>query len=175
MIESLHHRYAALLYDKCVRILADAGEAEDAVQETMLSAYSALDRFDESLGGYLPWLYRIATNVCLKQLRTRRRKGATPCDTLAERVSADATLDPDATDPRGRDPVRRLHYRRMLEQLVDRVDKRTLEIVVAHFVDGLDQSEIAKQLGISRRAVVKRLSKLRGREHAELAEALQHG
>ncbi len=53
--------------------------------------------------------------------------------------------------------------RRVLEQIIDEQDERGLSIVVAHFVHGMTQEEIAAWLGVSRRAVVKRLTVLRTR------------
>ena len=63
------HRRPLLAY--CYRMLGSPFEAEDAVQDTMLRAWRALDSFDgrSSLG---TWLHRIATNVCLDRLRRRR-------------------------------------------------------------------------------------------------------
>ena len=51
--------------------------------------------------------------------------------------------------------------RRELERLVEGLDPRGQEILVACCVDGMTQEEIAASLGISRRAVVKRLAALR--------------
>lgn len=61
------------LHVHCYRMLASFDEAEDAVQETLLNAWRAREGFDGSLL-FRAWLYRIATNVCLDQLRRNARR-----------------------------------------------------------------------------------------------------
>lgn len=62
----------------CYRMLGAGAEAEDAVQETMLQAWQAADRF-EGRAGVRTWLYRIATNVCIDMGRSPQRR-ARPMD-----------------------------------------------------------------------------------------------
>jgi RNA polymerase sigma-70 factor (ECF subfamily) len=70
------HRGA--LYAHAYRMLGSAADAEDAVQETLLSAWRGLARF-EGRSSFRSWLYRIATNASLKLIE-RRPKRVLPID-----------------------------------------------------------------------------------------------
>src|SRR5262245_53490428 len=57
----------------CYRILGSLQDAQDMLQETLLSAWRGLDGFQER-ASLRAWLYRIATNRCLNALRDRGRR-----------------------------------------------------------------------------------------------------
>jgi RNA polymerase sigma-70 factor, ECF subfamily len=81
----------AALTAHCRRLLGSGFEAEDAVQETFLRAWQAIDRF-EGRASLRTWLHRIATNVCLDmQAATQRR--ARPVDLASWRAPGSAASD----------------------------------------------------------------------------------
>lgn len=71
------HRPA--LTGHCYRMLGSVVDAEDAVQETMLRAWKAMDDFRER-SSLKTWLYRIATNVCLDTIEAGKRTRVRPVD-----------------------------------------------------------------------------------------------
>jgi RNA polymerase sigma-70 factor (ECF subfamily) len=71
-------QYRHELTGYCYRMLGSIYEAEDAVQDTMVRAWRALPEFEDRTG-LRPWLYRIATNVCIDLLKGRSRR-ALPMD-----------------------------------------------------------------------------------------------
>jgi RNA polymerase sigma-70 factor (ECF subfamily) len=71
-------QYRRPLTGYCYRMLGSAFEADDATQETLVRAWKNADTF-EGRSAVRSWLYRIATNVCLDMLRSRKRR-ARPMD-----------------------------------------------------------------------------------------------
>jgi RNA polymerase sigma-70 factor (TIGR02960 family) len=67
------------LHVHCYRMLGSFQDAEDALQDTLLDAWQGLGGFEER-ASVRTWLYRIATNRCLKTLRSARRRPATEWD-----------------------------------------------------------------------------------------------
>ncbi|MDE3076997.1 MAG: sigma-70 family RNA polymerase sigma factor [Chloroflexota bacterium] len=77
--EELVLRYQNRLYSLSFRMTGDDVEAHDLTQEAFLRCYAALASFNPSLR-FAPWLYRIATNLCINFLQSSRvrRRGANP-------------------------------------------------------------------------------------------------
>lgn len=126
------------LYWHVRRLVVVHEDAEDAIQETFVRAYDALDTFRGSGAELRAWLYRIATNCALTQLRRRRHSLLTSLDEvsreLAERVADEspATADRDLAT---------------LQRAVLGLPLRQRLTFTLRYYDGLPYAEIARILG----------------------------
>lgn len=96
-----HHRRELTGY--CYRMLGSSFEAEDAVQETMVRAWKAYDRF-EGRSSVRSWLYSIATNVCYDSLNGRQRR-ARPMDLQGPQTGDPANLGQPLVESTWLEPV----------------------------------------------------------------------
>lgn len=166
------HRVA--LTGHCYRMLGSAAEADDAVQETMVRAWKAIDRFEER-SSMKTWLYRIATNVCLDALAQAKKTKARPIDgplgtTDDELVSHDRThwLEPipDAKAiPSDADPaeaaILRESIRLAFVHALQSLPARQRAVLLLSEVLGWPATEIADALEMSVAAVNSALQRAR--------------
>ena len=90
--EELQNRYSRQLYRRIQSITRNHEDAEDALQETFLRAYVALDSF-EGRSQFASWLTRIAINSALMVLRGRRRRAEVSFEAPSELPEDAQTID----------------------------------------------------------------------------------
>jgi len=149
---ALVERYQGLVYNVCLRMLGEAAAAEDAAQETFLSAYRALERFRG--GSFRAWLLRIAANLCYDELRRRRRRPL-PLEAAAA-VLAPAEQSPHQAYLQGELAA---HIQRGLASLPP--DQRLA--LVLRDVQGLSYEEVAQAMRVSLGTVKSRIARGRAR------------
>ncbi|MBA2428005.1 MAG: sigma-70 family RNA polymerase sigma factor, partial [Actinobacteria bacterium] len=138
----IYDHYASTVRGVCWRMLRDKDDAQEATQETFLRVYQALGRFN---GRYQlgPWITRIATNVCLDQLRGRncRPQAATSIDDMATELPGDQLTPEEAY-------LSKLESSRVREVLDTMPSTHRAAIILREF-EGLSYREIALALGAS--------------------------
>jgi RNA polymerase sigma-70 factor (ECF subfamily) len=144
----------------CVRILGDRHAAEDAAQETFISAYRAIGRFEGT--NLKAWLYRIAVNQCRDELRRRKRRGlAVSIDTPYE-DDEESRLDVPDTAAGAPELVEQRELGAALNALLLMLPDEQREAVVLVDVHGYPYEEVAAMTGASVGTVKSRI--FRGRE-----------
>ena len=130
------------LYAYVATLLGDRGAAEDVVAQAFERAYRRRASFDRRRGSERAWLFGIARNAALDELRRRRRTAAL----IAEPAEAVAPDDEDHA-------ARRADVRAALARLAP----RDRELIALRFHGGLGNAEVAALLGTSESNVGTRL------------------
>lgn len=146
-VESLYRKYGAMVLRRCLQLLGNEEMAADAMQETfmrMLRPGSRLHaRYPSSL------LYRIATNVCLNALRTRKRRPAVSAEPILETIA-----DPDHMEDRILDSCE-------LEMVFSGSPGGTRTAAEMLYLEGRTLAETAAHVDLSVSGVRKRIRSLR--------------
>jgi RNA polymerase sigma-70 factor, ECF subfamily len=164
-LDTLLRRHYDRIYAVCRRVTGHDADAADAAQEAMIAIVRGLGRFD-GRSSFGTWIYRIATNASLDELRRKRRRpvAALPPDRDGGRT------DIEVADPDAGIRVDGLGDRLLLDRALAELAEDFRIPVVLRDVGDLDYAEIAAVLGVPVGTVKSRIA--RGR--AALATALGH-
>lgn len=154
----LVRRHQKRVYRLALHLLRNSAEAEDVTQETFVRAYGALDRFDGRSEPYT-WMYRIAVNLSLNAIRSRKSSQRT---TSADDPRMESLLV-DLQSSQG-NPAAATEDRALAQALLEGIEglsdvlRTTLILVI---VDGVSHSDASRSLGCSEGTVAWRVHEAR--------------
>jgi RNA polymerase sigma-70 factor, ECF subfamily len=140
VIEELYNRYKGHILLLCRRYIKDASDSEDVVQIVFLKAWRSLEKFEDK-SGHFTWLYRIAVNECLNYLKKHRHETVEFDET--KWLVQDKPFSPEE-----------MHY--LWNRILNSIDQKERSIIFLHAIEGLNISEVADVIGISRQALHKK-------------------
>lgn len=143
----------------CCRIAGDTRDGEDATQETMLRIVRGLHAFDQR-SSFSTWVYRIATNTALDELRRRQRRPISVDPTTPDSDDAPPGLSAQI-DPLTSQEIERVAGRMAIQDAIDALSEAHRSVVVLRDVAGLEYAEIAAVLEIPEGTVKSRLARAR--------------
>jgi RNA polymerase sigma-70 factor, ECF subfamily len=135
--EALYRRAMPRVYGYVATLLRDRAAAEEVTAQAFERAYRRRRSFRPSRGTQEAWLFGIARNAALDELRRRKRRAA---------------LETDPEDVRAGDPgdaVDGALRRQAVRGALGRLAPRERELVALKFAGGLSHEEIGRVLGIS--------------------------
>ncbi|WP_372789412.1 RNA polymerase sigma factor [Paraconexibacter sp.] len=139
--DALYRQTVSDVFAYVFSVLRDRGAAEDVTALAFERAYRKRARYDARRGSQRAWVFGIARNAALDELRRRQRTAAL----VVEPDDPAAAADLDAVDDATEAADRRATVRAALATL----DTRERELIALKFHAGLTNVEIARMLGIS--------------------------
>jgi RNA polymerase sigma-70 factor (ECF subfamily) len=167
--------YRAELYAHCYRMLGSVQDAEDALQDALLRAWRALPRF-KGRSSLRSWLYRIATNSCLRLIERRPKRvlpieygpQSDPHDDLAPPLAESVWIESYPDSALGEEfasPDARYEQRESVElafiAALQRLPARQRAVLILRDVLGFDAAEVAETLETTPQAVNSALQRAR--------------
>ncbi len=152
--------HSANVYNLALKLTGDPVAAEDVLQETFLSAFKAISRF-EGKSQLSTWLYRIAHNAALMRLR-KRQVETVSLDAPAE--SEQGLSEPHEFADWSANPEEVLldaEMRRAMDDAITSLSETLRSVFVLRDVNGLSTAQTAEVLGLSEEAVKSRLLRAR--------------
>ncbi len=155
-LHDLYQRYGSQILARCVYLLRDRQEAEDAMQDVYAKAMNHLGEF-RSEASPLTWLMRIATHHCLNVIRGNKALWREEVQRMAQ------------VRPVGEGGPTHLEGREMVRALLGRFDAETQAAAVHYYVDEMTLEEVAEAIGRSGPTVRKRLATFAAAAREEMA------
>lgn len=135
----LVRRYQSSVFNVCYRLLGERREAEDLAQESFVRGYQRLETFDVERP-FGPWIWRLAANLCLNQLR-RPGQNRQPLDEEHDEPREGGLVDPETAEEE------RQSSERVREALMSLPPRYRAVIELRHFQD-LTYQEISSTLSL---------------------------
>jgi RNA polymerase sigma-70 factor (ECF subfamily) len=165
--EELLGRHEEKIYRLAMRFTRNETDAAEILQETFLSAWRNLDRF-EGKAQFGSWLYRVAVNAALMLLRSQKRHPQVAVEDVTPEVLGEAARDAGPGLGAGADWSRRPdeqfqseELRRQIQLAVDQLPESQRSVFLMRDVDGLSTEETAELLGVTLPTVKTRLHRAR--------------
>jgi len=138
-LAELYDRYGQTVYRLILRMVRDAGLAEDLVQETFLRVWNRAGGFDSDRGAVGPWLLAVARNRAIDYLRCQGNR-------MANSVELNETEHPELFVDVPAD-VLAFDLARQVKRALDRLDAQPRQAIELAYFEGLSQTEIAERMG----------------------------
>lgn len=145
--EILIRRYGTTLFNFIYRFLGDYDQASDILQQVSLRFYTSLPRLGTG-EPFKPWLFRVARNCCVDELRRRRRSAIHFSQLEAENTEGDVLCLGDMPDP-GLLPdelVECQDLQQVLQQAIQSLPPKFRSVVLLRYISQLSFAEIGKTL-----------------------------
>ena len=174
--EEIVRRFGGRLLATARRMLHNDDDAEDAVQEALLSAFRHIEQF-AGQARLSTWLHRIVVNVVLMRMRSRKARPESSIEDLLPRFVEDGHwADRIGGDEESAETLlERQESRRLVRRCIDQLPETYRTVLLLRDIEELDTDEAASVLGITPNATKIRLHRARQALRALIERAMADG
>lgn len=158
--ELLVSSYDRKAYNIAFRMMGNEEDAKDMAQEAMIRVFRAIKDFKEQ-SSFATWLYRIVTNVCLDELRRRKKEMTVSLDNTIETESGEMHLEICSDRETPEDAYERLEQRELIADAINQLTEEYRSVIILRDVHGFSYEEIAFMLDCSLGTVKSRINRAR--------------
>lgn len=146
--EELIKLYTQPLWKFVYRLVGNAEDANDTVQQILIQLYRSLPKLDDP-ARFRPWLFRVARNKCFDQLR--RKPGLSFSDISNNEIDGDMSPVPLFPDPAPLpdEIIERRETQQLLHEAIASLPEKTRQVVALRYSTDLSFGEIGEVLGIN--------------------------
>jgi len=171
-VDTLFRRYQRPLFQTALRVLGNAEDAEDALQDGMISAFRNLRRF-EGRSQFSTWLTRIVINAALMRRRSAKARPAVSLDETPREDELPATERFSDNRPNPEQVFAGTELREMIGENLDELSPLLRTAFVLREVQGYSTGEAAKKLGVTENTLKARLWRARHQLAERLGQRLR--
>jgi len=158
--EQLVEKYQSRVYTIAYRYMGNYADASDLAQESFIKIYRSLESF-RGEAGFMSWMYRLVTNVCLDELRRRGRSKTVSIEELMEGKKGLIMRREISGSRLPEDAVIRRELQQEVQNVLNSLSEEHRIIVVMRDIQGYSYEEIAQLLQCSLGTVKSRLNRAR--------------
>lgn len=158
--EELMRRYERGIYNLALRITRSPEEAEEILQDTLMSAFKNIDHFREE-SSFKTWIYKVATNFALMKIRKRKQNSKVFLDEPIQFHNEEIPRDVADWSKNPEDIFEKQELKKILKEAVDSLPEIYQTVFWLRDIDGLPNQEVADILDLSLPAVKSRILRAR--------------
>lgn len=158
--EELIKNYEKKAYNIAYRIMNNEEDAKDMTQEALVKIYKSIKNFREE-STFSTWLYRIVTNVCLDELRKRKKSETIPLEINTEGDKGTIRFEIGADKETPEDLYELAELRQMILNKINSLKDDYRTVIILRDMQGFSYEEISIILGCSLGTIKSRINRAR--------------
>ncbi len=158
--EALTSQYWKKIYNIALRMLGNHEDADDLTQDVLIKIFKSLRNFREE-SSFSTWIYRITKNVCIDELRKRKKEKIVSLDEEIELNEGSVKIQVKSDKPGPYEEYEKSEIGRIVTEAISKLSDEHRMVVVLRDIQGFSYEEICRIVGCPKGTVKSRLNRAR--------------